>query len=68
MEVLITAMFVETILLHAASSFERSRRKRIMMKWARGEMTMKELLWLKRQRWFQRAFHKVKVEPAKKDD
>jgi hypothetical protein len=68
MEVLLTAFFLETVLLHTVSHLERKRRKHFLTKWAKGEMTMKELLWLKRQPWFQGAFQKVKVESAKKND
>ncbi len=68
MEVLLATIFLETVLLNTASALERSRRRRILTKWAKGEMTMKELLWLKRQRWFERAFQEVKVETTKKND
>ena len=68
MEVVLTTMFLESVLLQAASHYVRRQRKILLMKWARGEMTMKELLWLKRQRWFQRAFQEVKVETTKKND
>jgi hypothetical protein len=68
MEVLLATIFLETVLLNATSHIVRTRRKYFLMKWARGEMTMKELLWLKRQPWFQRGFKKVKVEPTKKND
>ena len=68
MEVLLTTFFLETILLHSLSNLQRARRKYFLTKWARGEMTMKELLWLKKQLWFQRAFKKVDVETSKKND
>jgi hypothetical protein len=68
MEVLLTTVVLETVLLHAASALERRRRNNFVIKWAKGEMTMKELLWLKRQPWFQRAFESVDIEPAKKEN
>lgn len=68
MEVLLTTFVLETVLLHAMSKLERTRRRYFLMKWAKGEMTMKELLWLKKQVWFQRAFKDVKVETSKKND
>lgn len=68
MEVLLTAFFLETILLHAASLLEQKRRKHFLTKWAKGEMNMKELLWLKRQPWFQGAFQTVSVEGMKKEN
>lgn len=68
MEVLLTTFFLETILLHTMSSYERARKKYLIRKWAKGEMTMKELLWLKKQVWFQRAFKEVNVDTPKKND
>lgn len=68
MEVLITTFFLETILLHSLNNLQRARRRYFLLKWARGEMTMKELLWLKKQLWFQRAFKIVEVESSKKND
>jgi hypothetical protein len=68
MEVLLTTVLLETVLLHTATALERRRRNNFMIKWAKGEMTMKELLWLKRQPWFQRAFESVDVEPEKKEN
>lgn len=68
MEVILTTFFLETILLHSLNNLQRARRKYFLMKWAKGEMTMKELLWLKRQAWFQRGFKRVEVETSKKND
>lgn len=68
MEVLITTFFLETVLLHSLSSFQRARRKYFLIKWAKGEMSMNELLWLKKQVWFQKAFQSVELDPFKKND
>jgi hypothetical protein len=68
MEVLLTTVVLETVLLHAANALERKRRNHFVIKWAKGEMTMKELLWLKRQPWFQQAFETVDIEPGKKEN
>jgi hypothetical protein len=68
MEVFLATVVLETVLLHAATALERRRRNDFVIKWAKGEMTMKELLWLKRQPWFQRVFETVNVEPAKKNN
>jgi hypothetical protein len=68
MEVFVTINIINLVLSTALNHYERAYKRRKMMKWLKGEMTMKELLWLKRQPWFQRAFKKVQVEPAKKDD
>ncbi len=68
MEVIITVNILNIVLSTALNHYERAYKRKKMMKWLKGEMTMEELLWLKRQIWFQRAFKKVKVEPEKKDN
>ena len=68
METIIAVNVLNIVLSTALSQYERAYKRKKMMKWLKGEMTMQELLWLKRQPWFQRAFEKVKVEPSKKDD
>lgn len=68
MEVFVAAFFLETILLHSLNNFQRSRRKYFLLKWAQGDMTMKELLWLKNQPWFQAAFTKVYIDTSKKNN
>jgi hypothetical protein len=68
MEAIIALNVLNIVLSTALNHYERAYKRKKILKWARGEMTMEELLWLKRQVWFQRAFKKVKVDPAKKDD
>ena len=68
METIIALNVMNIVLSTALNHYERAYKQRKMMKWLKGEMTMQELLWLKRQPWFQRAFKKVKVEPEKKED
>jgi hypothetical protein len=66
--VILTLILLEILLATSLSSLEKRMRLRVLTKWAKGEMTMKELLWLKRQPWFQKAFvkkHEVSLE--KKD-
>ncbi len=65
--VILTLILIEVMLTTALSSLEKRRRLRVLTKWAKGEMTMRELLWLKRQSWFQKAFKKVEVSAEKKD-
>jgi hypothetical protein len=65
--VVVTLIFIEIILATALTSLEKRMRQRVLTKWANGEMTMKELLWLKRQPWFQKAFKKVEVCSEKKE-
>ena len=59
-------LLFQIIVQTTASYIEIQRRKRFVTKWAKGELTIKELLWLKRQPWFQKAFQQVSVEPDKK--
>jgi hypothetical protein len=68
METLIALNVLNIVLSTALNHYERAYKRRKIMKWLKGEMTMKELLWLKRQPWFQKAFRKVKVDPEKKDN
>ena len=67
MEPVTTLLFIEVILVYTTSAIQKQQRKRILLKWANGTMTMKELLWLKKQTWFQKAFHKVQVSEEKKN-
>jgi hypothetical protein len=68
METLIALNVLNIVLSTALNHYERAYKRRKIMKWLKGEMTMKELLWLKRQPWFQKAFKKVKVDREKKDN
>jgi hypothetical protein len=65
---ILTLILIEVMLTTAVTSLEKRMRMRVLTKWAKGEMTMRELLWLKRQPWFQKAFvKKHDVSPEKKD-
>ncbi len=68
MEAIVALNVLNIVLSTALNHYERVWKRRKMMKWLKGEMTMEELLWLKRQVWFQRAFKKVEVEPDKKNN
>jgi hypothetical protein len=61
-------LFFNAGLQYAANEFERRRRMKLLDKWAKGELPMEKLLWLKEQYWFRKAFSKVSVEPSKKRD
>lgn len=67
MELLLTAALLETALV-TASSLEVTRRRLLLRKWIRGEMSLEELKHLKRQPWFQRGFKPVAVEAGKKEN
>lgn len=65
---ILTLILIEVMLTTAVTSLEKRMRMRVLTKWAKGEMTMRELLWLKKQPWFQKAFvKKHEVSPEKKD-
>jgi hypothetical protein len=65
---ILTLILIEVMLTTAVTSLEKRMRMRVLTKWAKGEMTMRELLWLKKQPWFQKAFvKKHDVSPEKKD-
>jgi hypothetical protein len=66
--VILTLILIEIMLTSAVSALEKKIRLRMLTKWAKGEMTMKELLWLKRQPWFQKAFLKKHEVSAEKKD
>jgi hypothetical protein len=68
MEAIVALNVLNIVLSTALNHYERAYKRKKIMKWLKGEMTMKELLWLKRQPWFQKAFKKVKVDPEKKDN
>ena len=68
MEPILTLIIVENILLLTVNKLQKERRRRFLLKWIKGELTMKELLWLKKQPWFQKAFTKVVVSDEKKNE
>ncbi len=59
-------LITEVMLVSALNALERRRRYRILGKWLRGELTMTQLLWLKRQLWFRKAFPERVCESAEK--
>lgn len=65
--VILSLIFIEIVLVKSLTALEKRMRQRVLTKWARGEMSMKELLWLKRQPWFQKAFKHVDVSTEKKE-
>lgn len=68
MEPILTLIIVENILLLTVNKLQKERRRKFLLKWIKGECTMKELLWLKKQPWFQKAFTKVIVSDEKKNE
>lgn len=68
MELFLSVFLLDLMLATALGKLERAKRKKILTKWTKGELTMKELLWLKRQPWFRNAFNDVKVDGPKKND
>lgn len=68
MEAFMALTILNIVLSTALNHYERAFKRRKMMKWLKGEMTMQELLWLKRQPWFQKAFQNVNLDPEKKNN
>lgn len=66
--VALTLLALNIMLQTAATIAELKYRKYVLHKWLKGELTMKELLWLKKQPWFQRGFQQVSVGKEKKTD
>lgn len=67
MEPITTLLLLEIFLVSAINSFEKQRRKRILIRWLKGSLSMKELLWLKKQKWFQKGFSPANVSEEKKN-
>jgi hypothetical protein len=65
---LVAILTIEVFLTSAISALERAKRKRILELWISGQLTMTQLLWLKKQPWFARAFKHVTVPQEKKND
>jgi hypothetical protein len=55
------------LLQTAVNLVERERRKRILRKWVKGELSMEQLLWLKKQKWFLAVFKVQNMSPEKKN-
>lgn len=68
MEGVVALYFLNLMLLQGVTAIERARRQNLIHRWIRGELSMEELLWLKRQVWFRRAFAKVTVDVEKKEN
>ncbi len=56
------------IMQSTALKLEQIKRKRLIRKWFKGELTLEELQSLKKQIWFRKAFQEVKVDSEKKNN
>lgn len=68
METLIAIALIESFLINAATAIERQRRLNWLKKWVSGNITLEEIMILKKQRWFQKSFKQVTTTSAKKND
>ncbi len=63
-----TLMVINTMLQVTTSAVHLHYRKLFLQKWLRGELTMEQLLWMKRQPWYRRAFKQVSTTTEKKNN
>lgn len=68
MEGIIALVLIESFLINTVTEIERSKRRKLLGKWATGNITMEEIRFLKRQPWFQNKFKEVAVPAEKKND
>ena len=62
------SLVIWNLLLQTAVNYaERVRRKRVLQKWVKGELSMEQLLWLKKQKWFVAVFQERHVDSLKKN-
>ncbi len=62
------SLVVWNLLLQTAVNVaEKIRRKRMLRKWVKGELSMDQLLWLKKQKWFVAVFQEKTVDSLKKN-
>jgi hypothetical protein len=63
---LILTIFLTEMMIAGLTALEKAHRMKLVTRWAKGELDMTELLWLKRQPWFKKQFKKVHVPTEKK--
>lgn len=65
---LLLFLLFNIILQSTIEKVEQQRRKRLVRKWVKGQLTLEELQYLKKQIWFRKAFQEVKVDSEKKEN
>jgi hypothetical protein len=68
MEPIFLLLLFNIIVQSTIEKVEQHRRKRLVRKWYKGQLTLEELQYLKKQFWFRKAFQEVKVDSEKKND
>ncbi len=65
---LLLFLLFNIILQSTIEKVEQNRRKRLVRKWLKGQLTLEELQYLKKQIWFRKAFKEVTVDAEKKEN
>lgn len=68
MESILAVALIESFLITAATELEGRRRRKILIKWMTGNITLDEIKLLKKQVWFSKQFKQVVVASEKKND
>lgn len=68
MESILAVALIESFLITAATELEGRRRRKILIKWMTGNITLDEIKLLKKQVWFSKQFKQVVVTHEKKND
>ena len=68
METILAVALIESFLITAATELEGRRRRKILIKWITGNITLDEIKLLKKQVWFSKQFKQVVVPKEKKND
>ena len=68
MNPLILILLFNIIMQSTVLKVEQMKRKRLVRKWLKGQLTLEELQYLKKQLWFRKAFQDVKVDSEKKNN
>lgn len=68
METIFAVALIESFLITAATELEGRRRRKILVKWMTGNITIDEIKLLKKQPWFSKQFKQVVVAKEKKND
>lgn len=68
METILAVALIESFLITAATELEGRRRRKILIKWMTGNITLDEIKLLKKQVWFSKQFKQVVVAHEKKND
>lgn len=70
METLLFVLAADIVVSTALTSYHIKAREKVLKRWKEGSLSLSELLWLKKQRWFRNLYMKLKtpIEKSKKED